>query len=370
MAPTPTSQELFEVIITLVWACLMVPTTRNNRLFALVFFDKSIVANVAASASLSFCPGLLEVIQAASPPTLSWWKALPDNHHGRWGVYALVFEKKGCRPLIYIGSGSESLTGLTSRWALYDRHNLYLRQSTNGLPSQVIWAFQNGYKITHKGLLVSAPIPVASRIPHVRLLCYAMEATFSFLFWTMKSTTKGYGMSSCCPWPMDAFTYGGLCTHSALRDTVKGNFGLTAKQIETVSAEAVVLRAAIKKAAYEKLKIDDPEELRATQRRANHKYYRNPHGKHQAKVKRRTAKVKAEHPFYCEVCEVDCEKPSHFIRHNATPRHIKEVADFNAGIVKRYRCDPCGKKFPYPSCIVKHNRCARHKANMAALSTT
>lgn len=369
---TTTDHALLEAMVTLIWACLLVPNVGKNSLFALLFFDKSVVFDIALSASLSFCPGLLEATQAAAPPTLSWWKSLPSDYLGRWGVYALVFEKRGSQPYIYTGEASECRYGVAPRWALYDKHNIYLRDNTEGLPSQVIWAFKQGYKITHKGLLVSAPIPSAANLPAFRLLFYAMEATFSFLFWTMKSTTKDYGMASCCPWyhQKGLFTYGGLCSHSALHDPIHGNFGLTAEELIALDAARQAATRADKIRRYELLKIEDPENLKATRKRAEDKYMNNPHGKHKAKLERRKEKVKAEHPYYCDVCDVDCEKPNHLERHNKTPRHLKELADLKAGIVKRYRCEPCKKKFPYPSCIVKHNRCARHKANMAKLTAS
>lgn len=68
-------------------------------------------------ASLSFCPGLFEAVQASSPPTIDFFRNLPSNGHGRWAVYALVVDKPGAIPLLHIGSGTNS-----NRWVPVHAH--------------------------------------------------------------------------------------------------------------------------------------------------------------------------------------------------------------------------------------------------------
>ncbi|RYO30883.1 hypothetical protein AA0111_g5329 [Alternaria arborescens] len=225
---TNTDHALLEAIVALIWACLLVPAPGKNGLFADFFFDKAVLLNIAASASLSFCPGLLEAAQAATPPSLDFFRNTSSDGVGRWGVYCLVLEKPGHIPLVYIGSGTKAKTGLRARWQQYEQLK-YL----NLWPRWVLKAHRDGYRIVHKGWLVSAPIPVAVNVPAFRLLFIAMEATFAFLLWTMKSSTKDYHMGSCCPWPRQKglFGYGGLCNHNPLTESVVGNFDLTAQQL-------------------------------------------------------------------------------------------------------------------------------------------
>lgn len=64
----------------------------------------------------------------------------------------------------------------------------------------------DGYEIVHKDLLVWCPIRSPEDVPRLRVLFVLIEAAFSFLFWTMKSENKDYGMSSCCPWPRASFS--------------------------------------------------------------------------------------------------------------------------------------------------------------------
>lgn len=65
----------------------------------------------------------------------------------------------------------------------------------------------------------------------------AMEAAFSFLFWSMQPSNKDYGMSACCPWPRDSFLYGGLCSHAPLIESVRGHFDLSSEQLEALAVE-------------------------------------------------------------------------------------------------------------------------------------
>lgn len=52
-----------------------------------------------------------------------------------------------------------------------------------------------------------------------RLLFLAMEAAFSFVFWTMHSRKPTHSMLTACPWPLSAFTYRGLCDHSPTHES-------------------------------------------------------------------------------------------------------------------------------------------------------
>lgn len=99
-------------------------------------------------------------------------------------------------------------------------------------------ALEDGYEVTHRGLLAWCSQPPPGKVPRFRLLFYAIEATFSFYFWAMKRKDIDYGIGACCPWPLGVFTYNGLCSHNALRDMIRGQFNLTTEQLEALSALA------------------------------------------------------------------------------------------------------------------------------------
>lgn len=98
--------SVLDFVITMVWACLQVPCSQNS-LFQRLFTAIEAVSDIAAVASLTFAPGLLEALQATSPPDVSWFKNLPTAHLKRWGVYVLVFGHEDFIPYLYCGSATE-----------------------------------------------------------------------------------------------------------------------------------------------------------------------------------------------------------------------------------------------------------------------
>jgi len=355
------THALLELLVALIWACLSAPVHKNG-VFTTVLFNSTVIAEICSAASLSFCPGLLDAMQAAAPPTLSWWKALPVNQPRRWGVYCLVLEKPGHLPLIYIGSGTDAKRGCPARLQIYEQLKHF-----HMWPRNVLKAHRDGYKITHIGWLVSAPIPSAGIIPPVRLLFIAMEATFSFLFWTMKSADKDYGMASCCPWfGKGLFTHGGLCSHNALLEMVCGNFNITPAEREAIAAK-VKEKNRIYQADYYKLeRLNDPGKLKARNRKAHVRFREFSRHKIQENQRRYVATQIDSKKFYCDVCERACGKQCTLDRHNKSKRHLANVAKAKAGVVKKYRCKPCSFFCFKLSHMTEHNKGQRHLAKMAS----
>jgi hypothetical protein len=124
------------------------------------------------------------------------------------------------RPRIYVGSGTDgNQGGVSHRFSQYDR-------GVN-LPSNIEKPLNDGFEITHKGLLCWTAIPSAALRPTIRLLLIAMEAAFAFAFWAMRTTEEDDGLSQLCPWTIDALPYDGLCSHCCLQEGVAGDLGLT-----------------------------------------------------------------------------------------------------------------------------------------------
>jgi hypothetical protein len=338
MATTPTPDVLIQVIATLIWACLSVPTYKNG-LFTSLFFDKTVIVEIMMSASLSFCPGLLDAIQATAPPTLSWWKSLPDDRNGRWGVYAIVMEKPCHIPKIYVGSGTKAKTGLHARWQQYEQLHF-----THLWPRWVLAAHRDGYMITHKGWLVSAPIPGAVDVPAFRLLFVAMEATFALYFWTMHARTTDYNMGICCPWARgdgDVFTYHGLCNHNALIEGVYGHFDLTREQLIALDVQNQARRNAYSVKYRAKDMATDPQ-ARLTKERGYSATYRDKHrdaynarsrafaaadpAAHKARQEKSRLKIIASGKYRCEPCSKNFGSPSELAGHKKHRPHLNKVA--------------------------------------------
>lgn len=231
--------ELLTILLAMVWRCLCSPNSKQNPLFSLVFFDEDIPWEIASSAGLCFCPNLLETIQSHTPPPVTFFTTLPTDAFGSWASYAIVLMKPGSVTIVYVGEASEAIRGAPARFALYDRCNPQRPNvDLKTCPSNVKKALNSGYKIVHKGLLAWVPIPLPKDVPRIRLLMYAFEAMFCYLFWTLHSKTMDFEIRCCCPWSLQSITYAGGCSHNPLNDVVKGGFGFTDEQLKTLAAEA------------------------------------------------------------------------------------------------------------------------------------
>jgi hypothetical protein len=85
-------------LLELVLVLTMTSQKRTHPITWKVLSSQEIVEGLLSSASLVFAPGLLEVLKASTPPTLSFFKTLPANSRStkQWAVYLIVLEKEGC----------------------------------------------------------------------------------------------------------------------------------------------------------------------------------------------------------------------------------------------------------------------------------
>jgi hypothetical protein len=94
-------------------------------------------------------------------------------------------------PKLYTGSGTNADHGVDHRFRTYDKASR--GELTNQLPSNVKKSLEEGFKITSKGLLVTAPLPKASSVPMVRCLLIALESALTFMLWTLVVSTSTFG---------------------------------------------------------------------------------------------------------------------------------------------------------------------------------
>lgn len=241
------TSDILEYMVWLVWSCLsLTPAALKNPIYAIVIATQDILQQLLSDSLLEFAPDLLDVLQASTPPSVSYFKRLPTDFDKHWGVYLLVLEKRGCRPRIYIGSGTHTARGLPARMYGYTSGTL--------IPRFVQQALDDGYRIVHKGLLCWCPIPTAGNGFKVRCLILAIETTFSFLLWAMKARTKTYGMPPLCPWSLEDIEYDGCCSHSALIEHIMNDSeNLTLEQMAAKELEMEQRRVASQKATFQKL---------------------------------------------------------------------------------------------------------------------
>lgn len=379
---TMTSQTINEVLLTSIWACLSARATKNEH-YDVVFDSPTALATVFNAAPLEFCPGLLSSMQASTPPSISFFRQLPDKGRRRWGIYAIVLKKTGSIPKVYIGSSTNSSGGIEKRFYSYGKN---LTGNNAAVPQMVRKAVADNYEITHKGIIVWQRAPTAGDIPRQRLLLVAIEATLSFYFWTMVSRTKDYHMEDCCPWPRDLFTYHGLCTHSPLREVVLGDFNLSPEQLELVAAEKGELHRQQYREKYAKLMSDVDRASKRKEQRKRYQLAITPETKKKSlgqqreryanltkdsrqrvmdKNHRNRVKRREERRYYCAPCGFSFSGPYGLARHEKSKRHKNKVAKVEAGFTFKYRCDLCEFTCVGTGELAKHKEGKRHLQKVA-----
>ena len=179
---------ILEYVLYLVWTLLTLTAAKmQNPAFATVLSAQDVVERLLSEVRITFAPGLMDAVRAATPPTIAYFKSLPYRYEKIWAVYLLVLEKADSRPMIYVGSATTASNGFITR------ANTYKNLSYAMLPSGVIRALRDGYTIVHIGLLCWAPIPTPAKIYAVRALFLAIEAVFAIVFWALRSRTTTYG---------------------------------------------------------------------------------------------------------------------------------------------------------------------------------
>lgn len=304
------------LVVRLTWTCLSTtPEQQKHPIYARLS-SNAMLDQLLSSTSLVFSPGLSEVLQAPTPPPVSYFKSLSTVNTKLWAVYLLVLEKASCRPKIYIGSGTDAKSGVSARLGQYD--------TGNHVPRYVQKAIEDGYVITHKGLLCWASLPSAAEVPILRLVFLTLEATFTFIFRAIHKTD--YGMAHMCHWARDTLEYDGLCSHNPLTEAPAGDHSLSPEELEAQAAEIFRRRAEYYREYRQKARADNLEEYKAkvnSNRRAYIK--RNPEPS-KAAEKRCIAKAVQEKKFYCAVCDHVFTRKPKLTAHLSGKRHAAKAA--------------------------------------------
>lgn len=335
--------------VWLIWVCLMqTPDHQKGVFLKHVFPSKSALKKLLRFSGIIFAPGLLNAVQSASPPTISYFKTLPLHLSKVWAVYLLVLEKRGSRPRIYIGTGTEKRSGVRTRLGQYRRGENYSKY--------VQKAVDEGYKVTHTGLLCWAPLPTASKRFPLHALLLMIEAVLSLYFWTMHSRTKDYGVGFLTPWDLAAFEYDGCCGHVPMREQIKDTkLNMSDAQIDAADKE---------------------RKLRNSRR----DYLKRGPVKAAASAKKRRDKALANKENYCDICHLNFGAANQLANHKLLPIHI-DKANGVIRLVKnprtkqrhaenianrKYYCSHCEYPAPTQQKLTAHNKTATHRAVLEA----
>ncbi|OQO08999.1 hypothetical protein B0A48_05890 [Cryoendolithus antarcticus] len=317
------------------------------------------------ASSLSFAPGILDVLQSATPPTIAWFKSLPTDVRRKFGIYLLVLEKPGAQPRIYVSSGT-SVVGVSGRWQQYD--------DGKWTPAYVQKALDSGYTIVHKGPLCWAPMPSLGKLYPARCLFLLLETIFTFIFWAMVSREKSYGMPTICPWTLSDLPYDGCCNHSPLVECIHGEAeGLSAEQIKVKELEIQARRNAAHNVKSHILKATDYATWKSNQIKS-------------AAVSDRVKKANRQNGTYrCTTCNLNFPAPSNRDRHYRSETHKQKVAGtWKPEVVKdpqhqrwvasnkaskRYNCTTCDKPFVSQQHLDRHCGQETHKKKVLAMKS-
>ncbi|KAG4435324.1 hypothetical protein IFR05_009178 [Cadophora sp. M221] len=322
---TAPALSILDLLTLLAWTCLQL-TTNKNRIFDIIFSGMASISNLMSTSSLSFWSGLSDAVQSATAPTLAQLKTTPTNFHKRWGVYLLTLEKIGSTPRVYIGSGTGSQQGVSTRLSM----------------------------ITHKGLLLSAPIPSHRDVPIMRaLFLLLLEAALCFAFWAVMRKKSGlcytFGMPRLCSWKAGDIPYTGLCTHTPLAETLGVQFGLSPEDLDAL------------------------EELRKVRKR-------EVLNKSRAGTR---ARDKTSGVYYCHDCKQENSNKDNYERHIKLPSHLSKAAgkkplksamkratnSNNNRKAQKYKCVLCDKIYGHGAVLRRHYISKIHLGKVALSSS-
>lgn len=351
------AQTILDLVLLLVWQALTITPDRiKHPIFDVVLFAREELERYLRSMPWEFAPGLLDVLQAATSPTLDFFKTLPGAVTKTWAMYLLVMEKRGCRFRVYVGSGTNAVGGVKSRFNDYVTRNM--------LPRYVESSLDEGFTITHKGIICSTPIPSAALVPFIRVLFLALECAFTFAFWAIRSKSEfGYGMVSLCPWDRNTLSYDGLCSHSPLIESFASDWGLSPEELETIRAEMERRRAQAVRDHRERARAKDLDAYLSKARDQRAVFVANNPEKVKAADKRTKEKARQEERFKCDTCDHPFKSNAHLQRHLRGPQHKRKVAEANGK--KRHYCAICDHPFTRAGDLSRHLTSAAHISKAA-----
>lgn len=326
--------DIAALIISLAWICVGTKSFINPT-FRVALPSLNVLEDIFGLLGPSFAPGLFELLNAAAPATISWFRSLPPVPVSRqiWGVYAFVMEKQGDRPRLYVGSRTAETAGVRSRM-------LQHLDGISQVPARVARAKTEGFVLTHIGLLAWCDTPAAANIPRARAVILAMEAALTGVLGAIIPSSAGFSLPvDFCPWSRDQLLWVGLCTHNYLLETLHGDLNLSAAQLEEMAAVRRERARTYHNEYYHETLADDPEYKR---RRAQYNKKQLP-----GTIARQAA-AKAVKQHYC------------------APRHAQTVA--RGGKALPWKYVPCGKQWPYKSDYNAHCKLKMHQAKVAQLA--
>lgn len=362
-------EDLPGLVISHTWQTLSETESWNKNTFFDRFFSTvEELATAFENAEISFAPGLFDALQADDPPSIERFQSLPGlGSQTVWGVYALTLEKPEHQPMLYASSGTNSARhssgGVKARFNNYDNRTF--------LPRYVQLALEDGYTITHKALLCTAPVPPVPIFPVTRILFYGLEACFSYLFWAMRTPMQNSSKSHLSPWT-DGFEYLGLCSHSALKDGIFVDAeDLTPDKMEEYAIaheeKRIKLKAMNNSSWHFKQMVDNYDAyMTGACERSIRSRKNNPERVNTRERKQRADAIAAQ-TYHCDVCDMSMGSEKTYKKHFETARHQQRLKEKEES--PNFPCTICKVGFKDQSNYIRHKKSERHKKRAEEHST-
>ncbi|KAG4415314.1 hypothetical protein IFR04_011569 [Cadophora malorum] len=361
-----------QLVDDLTWALLATdaPDWYINPTFKVVFPERSVYDSIAACSPLTLCPNLYDVLTSSEPPSIEFFKSLPEIDGKMWAIYCVTLEKTGHKPELYIGSGTEAEYGVILRFRTYQPGN-YL------LPLLVRDAFRQGYQMTHFGLLCWIPLPTPGLVPRVRARFLSLEAIFASVFHAMRKAKSDRYYEHVLLWERDAVEWEPLCTHSPLNEKIIGNLDLTEEELEIIAALRVKKRVKTTKEWREAQRNKDIDAFRLQDRIKKNAWAAKNRDKVNKIAGKVRTKAKEERRFRCDVCDEDLQSQHALDKHLATQSHADRVNGIEKQEMTQYsknrkavrdaalasgvhRCNTCSKTFNTDWALNRHKATPSH----------
>ncbi|KAL8636686.1 MAG: hypothetical protein Q9226_009224, partial [Calogaya cf. arnoldii] len=356
-----------------------VPEWYRNPDFGILFKDRPTFDHIAELAPITLAPGLEDVLSSDQPPSTDFFTTLSRPAEGlMWGVYALLMFKPNHAFKLYIGSGTNAEGGVLVRLPNYFA-------SSSQLPRFVKKAFADGYEAQHIGLLFWTPLPSSGLVPKVRGRILAMEALMTFIFHAGISNITDSYISDFLLWPREAVDWEPLCSHSPLKEAIRGGLELSEQELE--------LAAQIRKARSKERSIENNQRLRSRKREADEELYKQNVTKaklawgvkNPSKVLKIAEKVrvkaKESRSFFCADCDMPLASAKALDKHLKSTAHRNQVAGIKKAPSKRsvatvaakriqtinqktFCCSACDKTFPNEWSLTRHEATNLHKKRL------
>ncbi|KAJ0339643.1 hypothetical protein COL922a_004190 [Colletotrichum nupharicola] len=180
---------------------------------------------------LKFTDNMYEVLMAKRPPTLDFFRTLPKPNKSNpvWGVYTILMEKANHPAKLYVGSGTNADHGVVTRLRDYKRETL--------LPQLVLKALQEGYSISHAGLLCWYAMPKPGQAPIARLRVITVKATMAFVFFAGRPCKMDVLWDDMLPWTRDEVSWQPLCTQTAFLEKPPGDLDMSEEELESYNTQ-------------------------------------------------------------------------------------------------------------------------------------